>query len=156
MFINYTKALYKQTVDNQKANRKPHALALDRYAPHLDHLRITTLVMSLNVQLVQFPRSSHITQPLDIAEYGIFTSEVVSILQSFPRRSGGKIPVKSDIVNVIRDVFYLSITQAQVKAPYFMSANPWPVGMHRTLNRPRGRVAPATQVCRGTGSWYGR
>lgn len=73
----------------------------------------------------------------------------MSTLQSIPRRIGGEMLVKSDMVSVIKDALQLSFTRLHVKAS-FHGAGLWPVKMHLPQNELRGSVAPATQLSRGS------
>lgn len=43
--------------------------------------------------------SSHMTQPVDVAAFGIFKKETTSILTTFAPRHDGKIPVKADNID---------------------------------------------------------
>lgn len=146
VFVSYIKSFHKHIVDTGKNDGKPHVLVLDGHVSHLT-FEVVKLAVSLNIELFQLPsHSSHITQPLDVAAFGIFKKEITSVLQSFPRRNGGKMPAKSDMVEVIRDAFQSSFTPSQIKAS-FEGAGLWPVDMHRALNRLRGRGSkrPALQ-----------
>ena len=78
---------------------------LDRHSSHVT-FEADKLAISFNIELFQLPsHSSHINQPQDVAAFGPFKREITTALQTFPRRNGGKMPVKSDMVNVIQDAF---------------------------------------------------
>ena len=115
----------------------PHVLLLDGHATHVN-FDVIQLARKRNIELFQLPsHSSHITQPLDVAAFGCFKRCVTSVLTSFPARHGGKMPVKHDVVEIIRDAWSMSFTVPQIRAS-FEGAGLWPVDMERAINRLQG------------------
>ncbi|CAN0015199.1 unnamed protein product, partial [Sphacelaria rigidula] len=143
VFISYIKAFHRHILDTGKADGKPHVLMLDGHASHFT-FEVIELAMPLNSELFQLPlHSSHTTSspPCTFfagSEGGLPRQQSEVNIQTFPRRNGGKMPVKLDMVNVIRYAFQLSFTPSQAEA-YLQGAGLWLVDMHRALNRLRGR-----------------
>lgn len=91
-------------------------LVLDEHPSHLT-FKAFKLAISLNIEPFHLlSHSLHITQPLDVAAFGPFKGEVTSTFYTFPRRVGGKTPIKMSMANVIQDAFARSFTPSQVKA----------------------------------------
>lgn len=137
VFVDFINDFHRHIKENGLDDGKPHILVLDGHASHVN-FEVIKLAKSLGIELFQLPsHSSHKTQPLDVACFGIFKRQVTSTLSCFQRCHGGKTPGKPDMVGVINEAWAASFTVLQIKAS-FKGAGLWPVDMERALNRLEG------------------
>ena len=117
VFFSFKK-IYKYLVDNGRSDGKPHVILLDGHASHLT-LEVIRFAMDNNLVLFQLPsHSSHITQPLDVCAFGIFKRRSTEVLQGWARTHGNKVPVKSDMNEVIRQSWSQAFTPSNVMASF--------------------------------------
>ncbi|CAM9777132.1 unnamed protein product, partial [Sphacelaria rigidula] len=146
VFIRYIKVFHKHIVDNGKADGKRAVAQWARLLPHLRSNQVGDVAQHSAVS----GSVALITQHAALRRGCVWElQEGDGVNIAVPRRNGGKMPVKSDMVNVMKDAFQLSFTPSQVKAS-FQGTGLWPVDMHRALNKLRGRGSqgPALQSTR--------
>lgn len=73
--------------------------------------------------------SSHMTQPLDVAAFGIFLKIIPAVPTDFARNNGGKMPAKANMNGVIGEAWGGDFTVLQIKAS-FAVAGLRPVNIH--------------------------
>lgn len=102
--LNYLKVPHKYLVKSGRIDGKRHVLVLDEHYSHVN-LDVVKLAVSLNIELFQLlSHSSYIAQLLAVAAFSI-KREITTVQLSFGRNHGGRIPVKSDMIQVIREAW---------------------------------------------------
>lgn len=138
VFLEYLRAFHKFIIASGLDDGKPHVLILDGHASHvtLDGLKFA---VDNNIDLFQLPsHSSHVTQPLDVCAFGIFKRNMTTALTAFPAHNGMKMPVKSDMASIVREVWDGSFTPRNVISS-FAGAGIVPLDRDRAMNRLNGR-----------------
>lgn len=124
VLLNYLKDFEKQLRERGLLDGTPHLLVLgDRASPvTVDALQ---LAKELNFVLFALPSRS-----LNVASFGTFEKKLTEVLASFSQRSGGRTPVKADMVAIKRQAWTSSFSKEEnIKA--FAGAGLWPVDAKR-------------------------
>ena len=95
------------------------------------HQRLKHPPLSATVTLLPY----HVT--LDVSAYGLFKREVINIITTIPHMNGARMPAKSDVAGMARDVWEDCFAPANILAS-LAGAGIVPIDKERTMNRLNG------------------